>query len=117
MIEKNFLGWGATMLVAITLFGCSKPADNKPQQSAAPAAELTPDQVAAYAELPEAERTVAEKQAICPVSDHKLGTMGKPYKVTVKDKDGKDHDIYLCCEGCKEDVEKEPEKFIAKLTK
>jgi YHS domain-containing protein len=46
----------------------------------------------------------------CLVEGSKLGSMGKPfvhvYKgVTVK----------FCCEGCLEDFNKEPEKYLAKL--
>ena len=46
----------------------------------------------------------------CLVEGSKLGSMGKPFVhmhegVTVK----------FCCEGCLEDFNKEPEKYLAKL--
>tara|TARA_Y100000588_G_scaffold125746_1_gene137776 strand:- start:35 stop:403 length:369 start_codon:yes stop_codon:yes gene_type:complete len=46
----------------------------------------------------------------CLVTDEELTSMGKPY---VKVWNGTT--IKLCCEGCMEDFEKEPKKFLAKL--
>ena len=40
------------------------------------------DADAGLKELDEADRKAAEKQKTCPVSGEKLGSMGKPYKVT-----------------------------------
>jgi len=47
---------------------------------------------------------------VCVVGGEKLGSMGKP--VVIK------HEgvtVKFCCEGCIEDFEKDPKKFIAKL--
>jgi YHS domain-containing protein len=63
------------------------------------------------AELPAADRALAEKQKVCPVSGQQLGSMGKPVKVTVKGKT-----FFLCCEACKEDLNKDPDKYLAKLS-
>ncbi len=52
------------------------------------------------------------KQELCPVSGEKLGSMGKPYEFEYKGRK-----IQLCCDGCKEDFDKEPEKYAAKLPK
>lgn len=41
------------------------------------------------------EALLIAAQAICPVSGHKLGSMGE----TIKAKSG-ERTIYLCCEGC-----------------
>ena len=57
----------------------------------------------AMAQLPEADRKLAEAQGVCPVGDGPLGSMGMPYKVTVKGRD-----VFLCCEGCKEKIEAIP---------
>ena len=43
----------------------------------------------------------------CVVSDEILGEHGKPVKVTAKD----GTDVYLCCNDCKKDFNKEPERF------
>ncbi len=66
----------------------------------------------ALAELPEADRAVAAAQKICPVTDQPLGSMGKPFKLTVKDRA-----VFLCCEMCKDAVTEEPDKYLAKLDK
>ena len=46
----------------------------------------------------------------CPVSNEKLGEMGKPYAFSYKDQE-----VKLCCKGCKKDFDKAPEKYIAKI--
>src|SRR5262249_36569789 len=54
-------------------------------------------------DLDEADRKLAELQKVCPVSRNPLGSMGKPYKMTVKGRV-----IFLCCDGCKDEVDKDP---------
>ncbi len=57
--------------------------------------------------------TVADKQAkpdllaTCPVSGEKLGEMGKPLVFTYKDQE-----VKLCCNSCKKDFDKNPDKYI-----
>ncbi len=46
----------------------------------------------------------------CPVSDEKLGEMGKPYVFVHEG-----HEIKLCCESCKKDFKKDPAKFMKKI--
>ena len=46
----------------------------------------------------------------CPVSGEKLGEMGKPYVFTYKGQE-----VNLCCKGCKNDFDKDPEKYVAKI--
>jgi Cu(I)/Ag(I) efflux system membrane fusion protein len=67
---------------------------------------------AELAKLPEADRLAAEKQHICPVGGEMLGTMGTPVKVTVQGQE-----VWLCCEGCKDQLLTNPDKFLAKLPK
>ncbi len=62
------------------------------------------------AKLSAEDRALAEKQRICPVSGGLLGSMGTPYKVTVKGRT-----VFLCCDGCEPDIKKDPDKFLAKL--
>jgi len=68
------------------------------------------DAAKGLAELSDADRAAAEKQRVCPVSGLVLGTMGKPYKVTVKGKA-----VFLCCPGCEEKIMKDPDTYLAKL--
>jgi hypothetical protein len=56
------------------------------------------------------DRALAEKQKVCPVSDQPLGSMGKPFKVTVNGQD-----VFLCCQGCEGEIKRNPEKYLAKL--
>ncbi|MBI2826290.1 MAG: hypothetical protein HYX69_16535 [Planctomycetia bacterium] len=105
----------AGIVVAVGVAGCSKhaasPKQNPPQASVpAPEDDKTAEIQAAMAQLPEADRKIAEAQKVCLVSDEPLGSMGMPYKVTVKERD-----VFLCCEGCKDAIEKDPDKFLAKL--
>lgn len=65
---------------------------------------------AELAKLSPEDRQLAQKQKVCPVSGDPLGSMGKPYKVTVQGRD-----VLLCCQGCKSALEKNPEKYLAKL--
>ena len=47
---------------------------------------------------------------VCVVSGEKLGSMGTPVGGT---HDGKE--VQLCCKGCVEDFNKDPQKYLAKL--
>ena len=106
------------LIVAASVIGCSQqatPGKGVAKQEAKPGmADQEDTEIAdirkAMAELPEAERPLAEAQKNCPVGGAALGSMGMPYKVTVKGRD-----VYLCCEGCKESSEKDPDKYLAKL--
>lgn len=50
----------------------------------------------------------ATTPAVCPVSGEGLASMGGPFVL-----DHKGQKVKLCCEGCKEDFEKEPDRFLA----
>ena len=99
---------------AAVLTGCAT------ENEAPPAAEtqvqgdwkqgLEEDVVASLSELSEADRKAALAQKMCPVGEQPLGSMGKPPKVTVNGQD-----VFLCCEGCEEDLRSDPEKYLAKL--
>jgi YHS domain-containing protein len=48
---------------------------------------------------------------VCVVSGEKLGSMGAPY---IHHHEGKE--VQFCCKGCIKDFNKEPEKYLAKIT-
>lgn len=48
----------------------------------------------------------------CVVSDEKLGSMGKPMVLVHEGQE-----IKFCCKACKPKFEKDPAKFLKKLTK
>jgi len=107
----TFLCGLAALLISVSLAGCGgKKADVK----------LSPEDAkiqAALAELPAADRAAAEKQGVCPVSGERLGSMGKPPKITVKDSKGQDHEVFLCCSGCEGTIKDDPDTYLAKLKK
>jgi hypothetical protein len=60
--------------------------------------------------LSEADRKLAEAQKICPIEDEPLGGHGVPIKLIIKDKT-----VFICCKGCKEDAEKNPDETLKKV--
>lgn len=52
--------------------------------------------------------TAIARQATCPVTGEKLGSMGRPVPVPVKGET-----IYVCCQGCVDAVLAEPDKYLA----
>ena len=112
---------------ALGLNGCKTSDDSPPAESPesrAPAAttpaqhsegedaghEAEGEYAEALAKLSEADRALAAKQKVCPVSGQALGSMGTPVKVTVKGRD-----VLLCCQGCEDSIKNDPDKYLAKL--
>ncbi len=62
------------------------------------------------AKLSPEDAASAEKQHICPVSGEMLGTMGAPLKVEAKERT-----VWICCEGCRDQLLESPDEFLAKL--
>jgi hypothetical protein len=89
--------------------GCQKGTESP---EAAPAARNSKEAriAEAMAKLSEADRALAMSQKTCPVSDAPLGTMGAPVKVNVQGRD-----VFICCGGCRELLEEEADKYLAKL--
>ncbi|QDV83713.1 hypothetical protein [Planctomycetes bacterium TBK1r] len=78
-----------------------------------PAAKSDMDKMMdALANLPEEDRKSAMKQHFCPVSGEMLGVMGAPEKVDVNGQS-----VWICCDGCKDKLLADPEKYLAKLNK
>jgi len=101
----------AVLAIVISgVLGCAKA--QSPPAGADMNAESTDDPAAVLAKLDPVDRDVAIKQAVCPVSDHALGSMGAPIKMT--------HDgvtVFLCCDSCQEAFERDPAAFVAKVKK
>jgi YHS domain-containing protein len=51
-------------------------------------------------------------QKTCPVTDEKLGKMGTPVPVTIKGQT-----IYVCCQGCVETVQSDPDVYLTKAAR
>ena len=120
MSKSTFTLCGVTLVaIAIALAGCCKTADSpslpvtsEKDSQHDHAMDAHGEHAEALAELSAADRALIEKQKTCPVSGEPLGSMGKPYKVTVKDRV-----VFLCCKGCEAEIKKNPEKYLAKLPK
>jgi Cu(I)/Ag(I) efflux system membrane fusion protein len=63
-------------------------------------------------ELSPEDHKSAMAQHMCPVSGEMLGTMGAPEKVDVNGTS-----VWICCDGCKDKLLADPDKYLAKLNK
>ena len=66
----------------------------------------------ARAKLDPGDLKLADAQNVCPISGERLGSMGKPFKLTLKGRP-----VFLCCKGCTKDAQKEPDKMVEKVKK
>lgn len=72
------------------------------------AAAVDKEVAANMARLDPADRKAAEVQKTCAVQEGvRLGSMGKPVKVTVRGAE-----VFLCCDGCREAALKDPDKAL-----
>jgi hypothetical protein len=123
----TFAGILTLAFFAMAIGGCSnsaaptasqkKSSDTSRSSSAAAADEQAqatsdPKVTAALAELSTEDRALAVKQKICPVSGEKLGSMGAPKKVDVKGRA-----VFICCDGCREQLLAKPDEYLAKIDK
>jgi len=65
------------------------------------------EQLASFSEQ---DRESVREQQFCPVSGERLGSMGAPEKVDVNGQT-----VWICCDGCKDKLRAEPEKYLEKL--
>jgi hypothetical protein len=112
--------WTKLLPVALTipmlLAGCSGGPASSPQTSPGPKAEHGSggDDAkiqANLAKLSPEDRKLAEDQKYCAnETDSRLGSMGEPVKVMVKDQP-----VFLCCKNCKADALAHPDETLAKV--
>lgn len=109
-------------LTTLALTGCgshdceSCAAATSARTTTAGSSEAEDEIRANRAKLSPEDRRLVEAQEFCPVmDDSRLGGMGPPLKVLLKDKDGKEHTVFVCCKGCLKKAEKYPEKTLAKV--
>ena len=98
----------SALILSLFAFGCA----NNSAPSPAEKAQASEDKIkTALDKLEPADRKLAEEQKYCAVqTDHRLGSMGKPVKVMVKDEP-----VFVCCESCAKTALKDPEKTLAKV--
>lgn len=92
--------------------GSSIPSATRATGPTASADEFSEKDRANLAKLPVPDRKLAEQQRTCPITGMLLGSMGVPYKLTVHGKP-----LFLCCEGCKDEVSKDPQAALTKSQK
>lgn len=98
-------------LLAAAIVGCKPaPPEFSEKPDAAAQGQASEDAASGLRALSAEDRAAAEKQRVCPVTGAELGSMGPPLKVTI---DGRT--VFLCCEGCIEKLQKEPQKYLSKL--
>ena len=110
MLWKSAVHFVLPAVLAATLIGCgggTNPAHETTKDSTAKDADKAADGLPGLKELDEADRKLAEKQKYCPKTGELLGSMGKPYKIKLNGRD-----VFLCCDGCEEEVKKDPEKYL-----
>jgi YHS domain-containing protein len=135
MKTKQILPAFLVSLLAIGIYGCSKPESDPVAPSATPASDTSDnhadhdhsehdhsDHADVDADSPMAQMMPGLKelspedyksamaQHMCPVSGEMLGSMGAPEKVDVNGKS-----VWICCDGCKDKLLADPEKYLAKV--
>ena len=82
-----------------------------PKEGAADGQDEEAEIKAARAELSREDQRLVAAQEFCPVMpDKRLGVMGPPLKVIVKDQP-----VFLCCKGCRRKALADPDKTLAKV--
>jgi membrane fusion protein, copper/silver efflux system len=66
----------------------------------------------AMAALSPEDRELAMSQKLCVVADMPLGSMGVPIRVDIHGEP-----VFICCEGCRASLIKQPDKYLDKLKK
>jgi hypothetical protein len=88
-----------------------KKVGDEPKKLDIAGAKLDEKQIAEIKKLKsEDDQKLALEQKLCPITGAKLGQMGTPIKVMLKDKP-----IFLCCSECEEDAKAKPDEALAKL--
>lgn len=107
------LAWSLSLCAVV---GCG--AANPPMKAPAPSAVVEGDpkeaaEIAAErAKLSVEDKALVEAQEWCVVAnDERLGAMGAPIKLMVKDTP-----VFICCKGCEKKALANPDKTLAKLT-
>jgi len=88
------------LLLLVPVAGCKDAGPDKEATIRANLARLGPE-----------DRKLAQEQRFCAVEeDNRLGEMGTPVKVMVKDQP-----VFVCCKGCVKQARNDPEQTLAKV--
>lgn len=104
----------AMLVMSATVIGCAEPTKPVPAKTAKAKVEVeveVDDVAAERAKLSAEDRAMVDAQEWCVImQDERLGSMGPPVKLTIKDKT-----VFVCCKSCQKKVEADPDKAIAGL--
>jgi hypothetical protein len=108
--------WRSIVGLSFAVLGCgtkpSPPANTEAHHSHEHTTHEETEVDEAFAKLSPEDREAAIAQKMCPVSDQALGSMGTPIKVTVEDRD-----VFVCCQGCVDELRTKFDEYVAKLEK
>lgn len=113
MKKQNLFPAALILAGSLALFGCKEAHDHSDHDhdhdhEHGDAAASVPADTNAVAELGEAKPYPLDK---CLVSDEKLGSMGEPIVLVHEGQV-----VKFCCESCQPKFEKDPAKYLAKLS-
>jgi Cu(I)/Ag(I) efflux system membrane fusion protein len=97
--------------LASAYFGAGR-AEHHGASPAHATARAAPEPADALAGLSPEDRALAQRQKLCPVTGKPLGSMGTPARANARGTP-----VFLCCDGCKGALARDPEKYLAKLPK
>jgi membrane fusion protein, copper/silver efflux system len=96
--------------LAATYFGATRGANTGPALGASPPTTPKREPHEDYSPLSPADRALAVRQKVCPVTGELLDSMGGPIRVEVSGRT-----VFVCCQGCDAPLRKNPEKYLATL--
>jgi hypothetical protein len=100
--------------IAASYFGASGSPAGESGASGRSAAPPTAAEAAAVAQalakLPAADRALAVRQKVCPVTGGLLGSMGPPHGVEINGRK-----VFLCCAGCEKELRRDAARYLSQL--
>lgn len=112
----------------LVLAGCARPGSQaaapnadapSPKEQAKktdPPADIEAKIKATLAKLSDDDREAAETQRFCAVNTkNRLGSMGRPPKIKIKNAAGEEVEVFLCCSGCETEARKDEAKTAARV--
>ena len=130
---SKFISFLLGGMLILGIYGCNSPESNPVTPPATPASDTAEDHadhdhadhgdhatadadspmakmMSSLKDLSPEDHMSAMAQHMCPVSGEMLGTMGAPEKVDVNGKS-----VWICCDGCKDKLLADPDKYLADL--